>query len=142
MGKIAFNYNNVPPIPGNKRNLKSSLINVLAAESVDLDKISYIFCTDKYLLNLNIKYLNHNTFTDILTFRLSDVSKPLVAEIYISIDRVRDNARHLKVDFKNELFRVMIHGLLHLCGYKDYSRSQKKAMRAKEDCYLMLFRST
>jgi len=88
------------------------------------------------LLKLNQQYLNHDTLTDILTFTLSNSSLSIVSEIYISIDRVQENANEMKIDFTKELYRVMIHGILHLCGYKDHTEEEKRIMRQKEDFYL------
>ena len=95
--------------------------------------INYIFCTDDYLLELNKRHLHHNTLTDIITFELSQEEQPLVSDIYISIERVRENARLYKATFNTELHRVIFHGALHLCGYKDKTPGQVKQMRLKED---------
>lgn len=87
-------------------------------------------------MNLNKKYLNHNTYTDIITFTLSDKSKPIISEIYISVERVRENSISLKVNYQEELHRVMIHGILHLCGFSDHTVKEKRIMRQKENFYL------
>jgi probable rRNA maturation factor len=108
-------------------------------EGLLVDEISYIFCSDEYLLGINQQYLQHDDYTDILTFPYSDSGNALSGDIYISIDRVRDNARRYKVDFEHELRRVMIHGVLHLLGYIDHSEEDKAFMRAKEDFYLARF---
>jgi probable rRNA maturation factor len=100
--------------------------------------ITFIFCSDNYLAKLNKQYLNHNTFTDIITFDYS-VKDLVSGDIFISIDRVRENASVFNVSFQNELLRVMVHGVLHLCGYKDKSNAQEKLMRQKEDYYLSLW---
>lgn len=100
--------------------------------------INYIFCTDKYLLNINRKYLQHDDYTDIITFDYT-VKDLISGDIYISIDRVKENAGVYKVSFQNELLRVMVHGQLHLCGYKDKSNRDAKLMREKEDYYLSLW---
>jgi len=100
--------------------------------------ISYIFCSDAFLLELNKKYLNHDTLTDIITFDESS-EKTISGEIYISIDRVAENAYAYKCDFLIEVRRIMIHGVLHLCGYSDKRKSEKKRMRKKEDTYLSLW---
>jgi len=100
--------------------------------------LSYIFCSDKYLLSINQKYLNHNTFTDIVTFDLAE-SAEIDGEIYISVGRVKENAVKYEVDFEEELRRVIIHGLLHLIGYKDKTASQKVQMRKKEQACLSLY---
>lgn len=103
---------------------------------VEFERVNFIFCKDDYLLRLNQQYLGHDTYTDILTFNLSSKEKSIISEIYISVDRVNDNAGTLKISFALELFRVMIHGILHLCGYSDHSIQEKKIMREKEDYYL------
>lgn len=115
---------------------KTFLASVMVQENVAFSEIQYIFCTDRYLLQLNRKYLQHDTYTDILTFSLALPSEPVVSEIYISIERVRENAEIMKNTFDEELARVMIHGLLHLCGYNDIADNEKKEMREKENFYL------
>ena len=97
--------------------------------------INYIFCSDEYLHKINVEFLNHDTLTDIISFDYS-VGKELHGDIYISIDRVRENALEFDVDFTNELHRVMFHGVLHYCGYKDKTENEKVEMRSKEDFYL------
>ncbi len=119
-----------------KLHLKSFLASILTQEKIHFKSISYIFCTDEFLLKLNKQYLNHDTLTDILTFELSNTRSPLIAEIYISIERIMENALNLKEPFLNELYRVMIHGILHLCDYSDHSIDEKRMMRKKEDFYL------
>ena len=94
--------------------------------------LNYIFCTDAYLLEINQSYLNHDTFTDIVTFPYNKFPT-LEADLFISIDRVKENASTFNTSFKSELFRVMIHGVLHLCNYSDKSVDQQKLMREKED---------
>ena len=136
MGTISFNRQGVDPHLKDKLLLKTFLTSLFAEEKVDFKSVSYVFCTDKYLLRLNQEYLKHNTLTDILTFTYSDSSLPIVSEIYISIERVMENANFLNVDYEDELHRVMIHGILHLCGYNDGTPKQKADMRAKEDFYL------
>ena len=120
----------------NRRDLKRFLARLAKSEGVAVSGIDYIFCDDAYLLGLNRKFLQHNTYTDIITFPLSDPGNPLVAEIYISLDRVRDNAATYNVPVKAELLRVIFHGLLHLCGYGDKTQKEKELMRLKEDHYL------
>ena len=102
-----------------------------------LGEIAYIFCSDDYLLKINIKHLNHNTLTDIISFDYG-VDNVVSGDIYISTDRVADNAKDLSATFRDELHRVMIHGVLHYCGHKDKTASDKKVMRSKEDYYLSL----
>ena len=109
---------------------------VVKSERSSIHSISYVFCTDRYLLGINQEYLNHDTLTDIITFDYSESRKSIEGEIYISVPRVRDNARSLAVDFDTELHRVIIHGVLHLLGYKDKSASSKKEMRMMEEKFL------
>jgi rRNA maturation RNase YbeY len=111
---------------------------VLGAEGYQAQNINYIFCDDNHLLTLNLQYLKHDTFTDIITFDHSQQAKNLEADIYISIDRVRENADTLEKNFADELHRVIIHGLLHLMGLQDKTESQKQEMRRKEDACLSL----
>ncbi|MEO8823328.1 MAG: rRNA maturation RNase YbeY [Ginsengibacter sp.] len=118
--------------------LKSLIARIFAEEKEIFKSVSYIFCTDEFLLKLNQDYLTHDTLTDILTFTLSNTSFPIVSEIYISVERVTENATNLQVPFFTELHRVMIHGILHLCGYSDHTSSEKAIMRKKEDHYLAL----
>lgn len=110
---------------------------VIILEKKSLDNINYIFCSDKYLLDINNQFLNHATYTDIITFDNSE-GNAISADIYISIDRIRDNAAKFCVPFLDELHRVLIHGVLHLIGYKDKSTKEKQVMRKSEDAYLSL----
>lgn len=136
MGTITFNNHGVSFILKDKLLLKSFLASIFTQEGKEFESVTYIFCTDEFLLKLNQQYLNHDTLTDILTFMLSDSSLPIISEIYISIERVKENAGMLKMNFLEEFHRVMIHGILHLCGYNDHSSSEKIEMRKKEDFYL------
>ncbi len=106
-------------------------------ENKDLGELNYIFCDDDYLLEINIKQLKHNTLTDIISFDYS-LGNIVSGDVFISVERVKDNAVDLHTDFKDELHRVMIHGVLHYCGYKDKTVSEKQLMRSKEDYYLSL----
>ncbi len=117
---------------------KKWLMRVAEKEGQAIESLSYIFCSDAYLFRLNKTHLKHRTLTDILTFQYHERGKPLAGDIFISIPRVRENARKYKVDFSDELHRVMVHGLLHLLGYRDKSQGQKKAMRKKETACLSL----
>ena len=104
-------------------------------ESFKLGELNYIFCSDEYLHKLNVEFLNHDTLTDIISFDYT-VGKILQGDVFISIDRVKDNAKEFNVEFHAELLRVMIHGVLHFCGYNDKSEDDSKIMRAKEDFYI------
>ena|SRR6478609_3221208 len=110
---------------------------VIKKEKKSLISVNYVFCTDSYLLQMNQDYLHHDTLTDIITFDYSQKSK-LEGEIYISIDRVKENSDVFNRPFDEELHRVIIHGILHLAGYKDKSKAEKALMRKKEDAYLSL----
>lgn len=111
---------------------------IVEAEGKKADEVAYIFCSDNYLLELNINYLKHKTLTDIITFDYC-VDEKISGDIFISIERVEENATKYSKTFEEELGRVMAHGLLHLLGYKDKSPEQARLMREKEDQYLPLF---
>ena len=100
-----------------------------------LGDVNVIFCSDRYLLDINIKYLHHDYFTDIITFDYSE-GKTISGDLFISIDSVRENAAYYKTSFENELNRVLIHGVLHLIGFNDHTKEEKAQMRSKEDYYL------
>lgn len=120
----------------NRNQLKRFIESIFAKEKKRLSHINYIFCSDKRLLEINRQFLNHDFYTDIITFDLSE-GRSTEAEIYISIDRVRENAKNLGYSFKSELHRVIFHGALHLCGYGDKTKKEKEKMRKKEDLYLI-----
>ena len=122
----------------NKKKIREWIIFSVQLEKKEPGDINYIFCSDEYLHNLNIKYLNHDTYTDIITFNYSENTCEISGEIYISIERVKENAQKYKATFPEELYRVMIHGVLHLLGYKDKTRIDAQIMRDKEDYYLSL----
>ena len=136
MKKISFVNSDISLVLKNKQILKAFIGSIFEEEHCEFESVSYVFCSDAYLLPLNRKYLNHDSFTDIITFTLSGSSLPIISEIYISVERVKDNAENLKMDFVKELYRVMIHGILHLCGYSDHTKKLKTQMRGKEDYYL------
>ncbi|MCG2612993.1 rRNA maturation RNase YbeY [Terrimonas sp. NA20] len=120
----------------NRNSLKLFLHEIFRKEKKKLSSLNYIFCSDKRVLEINRQFLQHDYYTDIITFELSPAGAPVEGEIYISIDRVKDNARQHDTTFTRELHRVIFHGVLHLCGYKDKSTAQEKLMREKEDYYL------
>jgi probable rRNA maturation factor len=122
-------------VPG-KRILRRWLENAIREESWVPGAINFIICNDEYLFKMNKKYLKQKMLTDILTFPMAEEGNTVSADIYISIDRVRDNSKKFKVQVKKELARVMIHGILHLMGYDDHEEEGKKKMRDKEDLYL------
>lgn len=134
---IHFNYNDVKSdIFKDKGPLKVFIELMFLREKKDFESLNFIFCTDAYLININKKFLNHNEYTDIITFNLAEKGAPSVGEIYISIERVKDNAKNLGVSFKQELHRVIFHGVLHLMGYKDKTTKEALLMRSKEEEYL------
>ncbi len=111
---------------------------IIESENKILGDITYVFCDDEFLLSINQDYLSHDTYTDVVTFDYTE-ENIISGEIFISIERVRENASDFKVDFNNELHRVMSHGLLHLCGYKDKSKSDIQIMRLKEEEKIKMF---
>jgi len=115
--------------------LRNWIEHCLQSKNFSMDEINYIFVDDIYLHKMNKKFLNHDTFTDIITFDYSDENL-LSADIYISIDRVKENAEKFKVEFYNELSRVLIHGILHLMGFKDKTEEEKMEMRKQENLCL------
>ncbi|MHB1921086.1 MAG: rRNA maturation RNase YbeY [Chitinophagaceae bacterium] len=116
--------------------LKNFLHQLFLWEAKNLVGLDYIFCSDQFLYTLNRDFLNHHTYTDVLTFDLSLQADQIQGEIYISLQRVKENAVKFGANFENELHRVIFHGALHLCGYQDKSPGAKKIMRNKEDHYL------
>ncbi|MEI6583082.1 MAG: rRNA maturation RNase YbeY [Chitinophagia bacterium] len=126
-------------LPG-KTILKTLLSDLFRKEGKQLAGLSIVFCSDEYLLELNRQFLQHDYYTDILTFLMSERGAPVEGELYISIDRVRDNARALGVPAMHELRRVILHGALHLCGYKDKLKKDQALIRQKEDRYLQLLK--
>lgn len=114
------------------------ILQVVEREQHQLIHLNYIFCSDAYLLEINQAYLQHDTLTDIITFDHSDEKGEIEGDIFISVERVQENASKLGLIFEDELHRVMIHGVLHLLGYDDKQTSQKTQMRKKEDAYLSL----
>ena len=132
---ILFHNADTSYILKNKRIISSWITDTIKEEEKQLEEISYIFCTDDYLLKINQEHLNHDTYTDIITFDYTE-NGIISSEIYISVDRVRENAKNLGVAALDEMHRVIIHGVLHLCGYKDKSDLQSQEMRGKENYYL------
>lgn len=119
-------------------NYANWICSVVESEGKIVGEINYIFCDDDYLYNININYLNHNTLTDIISFDYTD-GNTISGDIFISVERVRENADELGINFHQELLRVMSHGVLHYCGYKDKSDVDEKLMREKEDEKIKLF---
>jgi len=131
---ISFNYETDFRLK-NEKSLSRWVSSVIHSEGYKEGDINYIFCNDEYLLALNLEFLKHDTLTDIISFDYS-VGRKINGDIYISVERVVDNANDFNVDFMVELQRVMVHGVLHYCGYKDKSVKDKGVMRQKEDHYL------
>lgn len=107
-------------------------------EGGQIAALSFIFCSDDYLYDINVEYLNHDTLTDVITFQYSEPKEDIEGDIFISIDRIKENAEQFEVSFEHELFRVMIHGTLHLLGYGDKTPEAKTLMTEKENFYLNL----
>jgi len=133
--KVRFFFQETKFSLTNRTELKSFIESMFKKEGKKLESINYIFSTDKAVLEINRQFLSHDFYTDIITFDLSE-SPSIKAEVYISVDRVKDNAVQMNMPFKQELLRVLFHGVLHLCGYKDKSKFEVGQMRQKEDYYL------
>lgn len=134
---ISFNYENDFQLE-NESLYEDWISRVIVSENKEEGELSYIFCDDEYLHKINVEYLNHDDLTDIISFDYSE-GNVLHGDIFISIERVQDNANDFKVSFEEELKRVIIHGVLHYCGYKDKSDSDAAIMRAKEEEKILLF---
>lgn len=134
---ISFNYESDFNLD-NETVYADWLSKVISSEIKNEGEINYIFCDDDYLLEINQQYLNHDTLTDIISFDYS-IGNELHGDIFISIERVRENAEEYKVSFEDELKRVMVHGILHYCGYKDKSEKDEQLMREKEEEKMMMF---
>jgi rRNA maturation RNase YbeY len=134
---ISFNYETEFKL-GDEKQFESWISNAIEEENCNEGELNYIFCDDEYLHKINVDYLNHDTLTDIISFDYS-VGKELHGDIFISIERVADNAKDFEVSFEKELQRVMIHGVLHYCGYKDKTEDEKQVMRSKEELYMSKF---
>lgn len=134
---ITFHSEDIDFHLDNEKNITKWIKSSIKKESKKVGEISYIFCSDEYLLKLNQEYLNHDTYTDIITFDYTE-GETISSDIFISIDRVKENSIKFKTSFDKELSRVIIHGILHLIGYKDKASQDKEQMRSKEDFYLTL----
>lgn len=131
---INFNYETDFKLTSEK-DISIWIETTISEEGYKLEEINYVFCDDEYLHKLNVEFLNHDTLTDIISFDYS-IGKILQGDIFISVERVEDNAKDLGVLFEDELHRVIIHGVLHYCGYKDKTEDDAKVMREKENHYL------
>jgi rRNA maturation RNase YbeY len=123
------------PFKGKKQSAKMQIKSLIEKENRKVGNLCFIFCTDDFLLDINIKHLNHNYYTDVITFDYT-VENTVSGDIFISLERVSENAREFGVSFNHELSRVIYHGILHLCGYNDKSEDDKQLMKEKEDFYL------
>jgi len=140
---VTFSYADVRLNYNQKQKLKGFIAHMAAREGYTLEQLNYVFCSDAFLLDINQRFLNHDDYTDIITFDLRENRKvsEIIGEIYISIDRVKDNALLHGVPFESELIRVTCHGMLHLCGYRDKKKADVMAMRAAEERCLSLYTS-
>lgn len=139
MASVHFFSEDIPFKLGQPRKTSNWIKATVRAEGKSIYQLNFIFCSDEQLKGLNIQFLNHNSYTDILTFDSRESEEDdLNGDIFISIDRVRENSKKLKNKFEDELHRVIIHGVLHLLGYSDKSQSEKSKMRKKEEAYLSL----
>jgi probable rRNA maturation factor len=136
MPAIHFFEENITYKLKHKTAIRQWIAETIQAEGHKLKELAYIFCSDSYLLQINTQFLGHDTYTDIITFDNSDVEKVIAGDIFISIERIRENAAKFNITETDELHRVMIHGALHLLGYGDKNASDKKKMTLKEDFYL------
>ena len=121
------------------RSTKTWLKSIATTEGFELNQLNYLFCSDEHILSINRQYLEHDFYTDIITFDNSEDEKVIEGDIFISIERVEENAKNLNQLFEVEFRRVLAHGVLHLCGYNDTDDSQEEIMRSKENFYLSLF---
>ena len=135
---INFFFEETDEFDVNDLNVEKNIETVLANENRTLGEVNYIFCSDEYLLNINKQYLNHDYYTDVISFDYSE-DGIISGDIFISVDTVKDNANEYEVEFKKELARVMVHGVLHFIGYKDKTEEDAKQMRQQEKQYLPLF---
>lgn len=136
MNKIYFHELGVTSSLLHKGGFKKFLLSILKKERQLVNRIDIIFCTDEYLLSLNKRFLNHNYFTDTLSFLLSNQKESIIGEVYVSIDRIKENSKGLKISYQNELLRVIIHGCLHLCGHSDGTKNAALKMTKLQEGYL------
>ncbi|MGF7230659.1 rRNA maturation RNase YbeY [Arachidicoccus sp.] len=139
MDKVFFHYIDQTVHLLNKKEVKKFIELLFKLEKKSLNRIDYIFCSDEYLLEINKQHLQHDYYTDIITFELSK-NNQTEAEVYISVERVKDNSITMSTSFKSEMLRVLFHGALHLCGYKDKTKAEAEQMRKKENQYLAMYR--
>jgi probable rRNA maturation factor len=140
MRKIRIDYADFSMRISQRSALKQVILEIFQDHSKELERLQYVLCSDEYLLNINKEFLDHDTYTDIITFTLSDPGEAIAGEVYISLERVQENAAQLSLPVQTELRRVFIHGALHLCGYLDKSAAAKRVMTKREDFYLGKFK--
>ena len=138
MNTINFFYEDTAFELAHKEVITSWIIHTITEENHQLSEINYIFCSDEYLHQINVDYLQHDYYTDIITFDNSEDERTVESDIFVSVERVQDNARDQGIPFEQELRRVVIHGVLHLVGYNDKTDEQQMQMREKENAYLSL----
>jgi rRNA maturation RNase YbeY len=143
MGSTIF-FNNADKSTSlrSRTELKTFINKQCLKEGVQIETLQYVFCSDAFLLDINKRYLNHNFYTDIISFDLSDQKGQLIGDVYISIDRVKENAKTEGSLYTHELLRVIFHGALHFCGYKDKKPADAKQMRSMEDKWLKAYLKT
>lgn len=141
MPKVFFNYDDRVLQLNHKRKIRSFIASIFDKEKRVLHRLDYVFCSDETLLQVNRSFLQHDYYTDIITFDLSGDHPGIKGEVYISVDRVKENALMLKTGFEEEMLRVLFHGVLHLCGYKDKKKKDILIMREKEDYYISLYKN-
>lgn len=136
MHKVQFYFLDRNPALNERTRLKLFIEKLFTFEKKKLGNLSYIFCSDEYLLSINRDFLKHDFYSDVITFDLSFSKTKTEGEVYLSVDRIKDNSKQLGVSVKEELHRVIFHGALHLCGYKDKNKEDKQQMRLVENKYL------
>jgi probable rRNA maturation factor len=139
MQKVQFYFLDRKPALKKRIRLKLFIEKLFTQEKRKLGSLSYIFCSDEHLLGINKDFLKHDFYTDVITFDLSASQTKTEGEVYLSIDRIKDNAKQLGLSFNEELHRVIFHGALHLCGYKDKNKADQTQMRSAENKYLQLY---
>ena len=136
MQKVQFHFLDRKPTLQERTRLKLFIEKLFITEKKKLGNLSYVFCSDEHLLGINRDFLKHDFYTDVITFDLSQTKNEIEGEVYLSVDRIKDNAKQLRVSSKEELHRVIFHGALHLCGHKDKNKTDEQQMRLVENRYL------
>ncbi len=139
MQKINFYFLDRKPALKHRKDLKQFIEGIFKKEKKKLESLSCIFCSDEHLLGMNKFFLQHDFYTDVITFELGLNGTGVAGEVYLSVDRIKENAKMERVSFNKELHRVIFHGVLHLCGFKDKTKASKKIMRMVENKYLDLY---